>query len=259
VVDRNTVSRVLRCGEVRLFSLARERLFAGGADFVHVVTVNAEIFVMAHENERLKRLLETTVNTVDGRVLQWICALLYRSQRIMLLKGADLIYDLAAWCQARNEKLFLLGSTEESNALAVAVLEARYPGLRVAGFGPSLGQSPFEPRCRRSILERVNRFGPQQLVVCFGPPRQEFWIQENARELAALGVRCAYGMGGTIDFISGFRPRAPRWMQFIGAEWLFRLICEPRARFHRTMMMFKMPFYALETRRSMELLERSWR
>lgn len=42
-------------------------------------------------------------------------------------------------------------------------------------------------------------------------------------------------------------PRAPKWIEFIGGEWLFRLVCEPRARFGRTMMMFKMPFYAAKT------------
>jgi N-acetylglucosaminyldiphosphoundecaprenol N-acetyl-beta-D-mannosaminyltransferase len=252
--DRNGDGWAVRCGEVRLSSLSRELLFGADAGFGHVVTVNAEIFVMAHENERLKRLLEATVNTVDGRVLQWICMLLYPGRRIRLLKGADFIYDLAAWCRGNGQRLFLLGSSEDSNAAAVAALRGRYPGLDVNGFGPPLAESPFDDPCRRTILERIARCRPHHLVVCFGPPKQEFWIEENASGLAALGVRRAYGMGGTIDFVSGFRRRAPRWVQFIGAEWFFRLLCEPRVRFRRTLIQFKMPLYAARTSRRVEWL-----
>lgn len=34
-------------------------------------------------------------------------------------------------------------------------------------------------------------------------------------------------MGGALDFAAGIIPRAPRWMQRLGLEWLYRLIKEP--------------------------------
>jgi N-acetylglucosaminyldiphosphoundecaprenol N-acetyl-beta-D-mannosaminyltransferase len=238
-----------RCGELKMISAPVENLFAANGEFHHVVTVNAEIFVLAHENQRLKCLLENTMNTVDGRILQVICRLMYPANGIHLLRGSDFIYDLAAWCQENRERLFLLGSSAESNARAVAVLKKFHPRLEVDGFGPPLAESPFGEPCRQKILDRIARWRPRHLVVCFGPPKQEFWISENAAELAAVGVRRAYGLGGTIDFVSGFRRRAPRWLQTIGAEWLFRLLCEPRARFRRTLIQFKMPFYAAKTDR----------
>jgi len=36
------------------------------------------------------------------------------------------------------------------------------------------------------------------------------------------------GVGGSFDVLSGKLPRAPRWVQVIGMEWLFRLLLEPR-------------------------------
>jgi exopolysaccharide biosynthesis WecB/TagA/CpsF family protein len=246
---------IFHCGRLRLVSLPAEKLFAGNGRFLQIVPVNAEVFVMAHQDARLRRLLETTVNTVDGRVLQWICKLLYPHHRIVLLKGANFIYGLARFCHSRCEKLFLLGSNGNSNARAVAVLQASYPGLQISGFGPSLSHSPFDSPCRDEILDRIKESRPQHLGVCFGPAKQEFWIEQNAAHLAALGVRCAYGLGGTIDFISATRPRAPRWVQYVGTEWLFRLICEPRARFYRTLIQFKMPFYAAKTHRMIKTLD----
>ncbi len=36
------------------------------------------------------------------------------------------------------------------------------------------------------------------------------------------------GVGAAFDFLAGRKKQAPRWMQRVGLEWLFRLGCEPR-------------------------------
>ena len=35
------------------------------------------------------------------------------------------------------------------------------------------------------------------------------------------------GVGGSLDFVAGLAPRAPRWLQRIGLEWLYRLARQP--------------------------------
>lgn len=243
-----------RCGQIEMISAREAEIFGGCQDFLQIVTVNAEIFVLAHENPRLQSLLQRTVNTVDGRILQCMCNLLYTKASIRLLNGSNFVADLASWCREKKEKLFLLGSSDDSNRRAVERLRTAHPGLIIDGFGPPLANSPFEGDGRAGIQERLESSRPEHLVVCFGGGKQELWIQENTNYLAALGVKRAYGLGGSIDFISGARRRAPRWMQLIGTEWFFRFLCEPRARFRRTLLMFKMPFYALQTNRRLEHL-----
>jgi len=241
---------ILRCGKVSLWSVPLEYLFMPrGRRFTHVVTVHAEIFVLAHEDERFAEILRNTVNTIDGRVLQGICNLLYPKHGVVRQNGANFIFDLAKHCRDHSERLFLLGASEKANGLAAQRLREEYPGLQVSGFSPPLQSYPFAKDWNALILDQIASFKPQHLVVCFGPKKQEFWIHENSSRLAALGVRCAYGLGGTMDFLSGLKPRAPKWIEFIGTEWLFRLACEPRARFRRTLTMFRMPFYAARTMR----------
>jgi N-acetylglucosaminyldiphosphoundecaprenol N-acetyl-beta-D-mannosaminyltransferase len=41
------------------------------------------------------------------------------------------------------------------------------------------------------------------------------------------------GVGGSFDVIAGKVNRAPKWMQDIGFEWLYRVIQEPRRMFMR--------------------------
>lgn len=241
---------IFSCGGINLYSLPLERLFGkSGESFRHVVTVHAEIFVHAHTDQKLNKILQYTINTIDGRVLQGLCKLLYPADEILRQNGANFTPDLARHCVAHSQRLFLLGSTPNANVLAGQALRHRFPGIQVSGFSPSFGSYPFDPGWNAAILHEIERYRPHQLIVCFGPLKQEYWIHENADCLSRLGVLRAYGLGGTIDFLAGVKPRVPKWMEFIGTEWLFRLLCEPRARFGRTLTMFKMPYYVSRTPR----------
>jgi N-acetylglucosaminyldiphosphoundecaprenol N-acetyl-beta-D-mannosaminyltransferase len=54
---------------------------------------------------------------------------------------------------------------------------------------------------------------------------QENWMYQHGGK---LGVPVTVGVGGSFDVVSGLLPRAPRWMQNWGFEWLFRVAAEPR-------------------------------
>ena len=255
VAEKADTGHVLRCGQRRLFSVPLEFLYRPrGERFTHIVSVNGEVFVLAHEDHRLADIMAKTVNTIDGRVLQGICKLMYPNHRIMRQNGSNFVFNLAEHCRRHSERLFLLGASEKANELATQRLRKEFPGLQISGFSPPLQNYPFAEDWNNTILKQVESFRPHHVIVCFGAPKQEYWIHENSSRLAALGVRCAHGVGATIDFLSGVKSRAPKWIEFIGAEWLFRLACEPRARFRRTMSMFKMPLYAARTARGIERL-----
>jgi N-acetylglucosaminyldiphosphoundecaprenol N-acetyl-beta-D-mannosaminyltransferase len=234
-------------GALSFVSVQPEELFAAPTGALrHVVTVNAELFVLAHQRPAFSRLLSRTVNTVDGRVVQWLTGLAAGGRRWpRKLAGSDLIYDLASWCCQCGARLFLLGASEDANRIARARLAERYRGLQIDGFAPAHGRPLDDPAWNREILDAIARFRPTHLVVCFGPPRQEEWIAAQADALARLGVVVAFGLGGAADFVAGVQRRAPRAIQWLGLEWLFRLVHAPRARFRRTLRMLLLPYYAL--------------
>lgn len=243
-------SRVVavRCGRLGLLSAPKDFIFSGEPErFKHVVTVNAEIFVLAHENPHMKRILEQTTNTIDGQVLAWLCQSLYRKTSIRRFVGADMIYDLAEFCHTSSERIFVLGSTPDALGKGIGYFLNHYPGLQITGYSPPISPYPFAAECNDEILARIAEFRPHHLLVCFGPVKQERWINDNGAQLAELGVRRAYGLGGTIDFVASKQKRAPRWIQNIGLEWLFRFAYQPRARFRRTLTMFRMPYYVAKT------------
>jgi N-acetylglucosaminyldiphosphoundecaprenol N-acetyl-beta-D-mannosaminyltransferase len=242
----STVCNV-RLGKVMLQSVSVDELLSNSGNQVkHIVTVNSEIFVCAHEDAEFEALLQRTVNTIDGRVVHFLCSLLYPGRKLRKRAGSDFIYNLPEHATKHGERLFLLGAEGKSNQGTVEALRKRCPGLVVEGYSPEFTENIQDQSWNEDILGRIASFRPTHLVVCFGPVKQEMWIAQNANYLHGLGVRCAYGLGGTLDFVSGRKKRAPKWIQVIGFEWLFRFLCEPRARFGRTAKMFKMPYYAFK-------------
>ena len=63
-----------------------------------------------------------------------------------------------------------------------------------------------------------------RLLVAYGAPKQEHWLDRN---LAALEIPVGIGVGGVLNYLSGTVPRAPAWVRRIHFEWLHRLISQP--------------------------------
>jgi N-acetylglucosaminyldiphosphoundecaprenol N-acetyl-beta-D-mannosaminyltransferase len=103
---------------------------------------------------------------------------------------------------------------------AAVVLTERNPGLVVAG---ACGGSPADVDAP-DIIARIQAARPDVLFVAYGAPKQDFWISKHG---AASGVPAMMGVGGSLDFLVGVQKRAPRWVQRLNLEWLYRLIAQP--------------------------------
>lgn len=71
---------------------------------------------------------------------------------------------------------------------------------------------------------------PDMLFVAMGSPKQEYWIEDHAKE---LGVPVAMGVGGSFDVLAGLKKDTPAWARGNGLEWLYRLMLEPKAYWKR--------------------------
>jgi N-acetylglucosaminyldiphosphoundecaprenol N-acetyl-beta-D-mannosaminyltransferase len=114
----------------------------------------------------------------------------------------------------------LLGAAPGVAEQTGVCLQALAPGLQIAGTyagTPALAEED-------AIIERIHAANTDVLCVAYGAPSQEFWIYRN---LPRLPAAVAIGVGGAYDFLSGRQRRAPRAMQRIGLEWLYRFYREP--------------------------------
>jgi N-acetylglucosaminyldiphosphoundecaprenol N-acetyl-beta-D-mannosaminyltransferase len=136
------------------------------------------------------------------------------------VNGTDLFPRLAAALAESGRSLYLLGARPGIPDLVAAWIRERHPEARIAGIRHGYFTAEEEP----GVVSEIRASGADVLLVAFGVPRQDFWIE---RHLAATGVKVAMGVGGLFDFYSGRIPRAPVWMREIGMEWFYRFLQEP--------------------------------
>ena len=199
-----------------------------------VVTVNPEFIIAAQRDAAFRAVLAAAdLALPDGAGLLWASRLLGTPLRGRAT-GVDTIEGLAPLAARHGLSFYLLGAAPGIAEEAAARLQARAPGLRIAG--TYAGSPAIEEE--DGIVERVRRAAPDLLFVAYGAPQQDLWI---ARNLQRLGVPVAMGVGGSFDYISGRTPRAPKAWRSLGMEWLYRLIQQP----WRWRRMLALPEFAL--------------
>jgi N-acetylglucosaminyldiphosphoundecaprenol N-acetyl-beta-D-mannosaminyltransferase len=208
--------------------LTLDDVFAEHNGLAQIVTVNAEYIVRANEDERFGRIVNSGVAVFDGQVPYAVARWMNQGRRFDKLPGSELVYHICERAARRGERVYLLGGLADSNARSVQTLRARYPDLAVDGFSPPFVPYPFPEDHDARIAERLGSFRPQYLLVGFGAVKQDFWIDDQRRELERLGVKLAIGVGGTFEMVSGKIKRAPRLLQRLGLEGVYRLAREPK-------------------------------
>lgn len=168
--------------------------------------------------------------SADGMPIVWASRWL-GSPLAMRVAGSDLVPLLAEAAAKKGKTFYFLGGKRfEMTAIRAArALQKRFPELHVAGVdapwvhtaGEALAQAEEEDD---QIVERINAARPDILLIALGSPKQEIWFDRNRHRLK---VPVVMGVGATFDFLAGTTPRAPKWMQQSGFEWLFRLYQEP--------------------------------
>lgn len=191
----------------------------------NVVTPNAQHLCLVKDDARFAEAYRGAwLSVADGVPLVWAARLL-GTPLPGRVNGTDLFERVSAAAAGEGLGVFLLGGRPGAAAEAARVLQARHPGLRIAGTScPPMG---FErdPAALAKVEEEIRAAAPDLLFVGLGAPKQEVWMHEYR---ARLGVPVTVGIGGSFEMVSGRVPRAPRWMQRAGLEWLFRLGREPR-------------------------------
>jgi N-acetylglucosaminyldiphosphoundecaprenol N-acetyl-beta-D-mannosaminyltransferase len=186
----------------------------------HVMTPNAEMLVAASRDARFRDLLnQTALNLPDSAGLLWMANWThqYLPERVT---GVDTVTSLCARLTP-DQSVFFLGAAPGVAEKASIILRMKFPNLRIAGtYGgsPSTAEAP-------EIVERIQQASPSVLLVAYGAPAQDLWIDHHLKNLSS--VRLAMGVGGTFDFIAGTQVRAPKLLQRLHLEWAWRVLLQP--------------------------------
>ncbi len=183
----------------------------------------------AQRDERMRDILnEAFLTTPDGMPLVWV-GKLNGFRGMNRVYGPDLMLLVCEFTRDKKYTHYLYGGVEGVAHELKQRLEARFPGVHIAGtYTP-----PFRPLTateEAEMIGEINALKPDILWVGLSTPKQEKFM---AQYLSKLDVTLMFGVGAAFDFHSGRVRQAPRWMQRSGLEWLFRLLQEPRRLWRR--------------------------
>ena len=196
-----------------------------------IVTANAEIIYQASKNEKMRSVInKAQMVTADGSGVVWASRQLSQPlpQRVT---GIDLVNGICEQSAKEKWKIYILGSAPGVAATAAVNIRDKFPGCNIIG----THHGYFNAKEEKQILAELEQLQPDVLFVALGAPKQEYWIADHIEQLQ---IPVAMGIGGSMDVLSGNVKRAPKWMQKMSLEWLYRLLIQP-TRFKRRLALPK--------------------
>jgi len=139
----------------------------------------------------------------------------------------DFFHDAARAAEQEGLSFYFLGGAEAENAAAVAEAQRLYPRLKIAG----RRNGYWKPEEEAAVVATIQATQPDVVWINLGKPKQEEFCLKYRDALQ--GVTWFKTCGGLYKFLGGIDKRAPLWMQKIGFEWFYRMMCEPRRLFWR--------------------------
>jgi N-acetylglucosaminyldiphosphoundecaprenol N-acetyl-beta-D-mannosaminyltransferase len=149
-----------------------------------------------------------------------------RFHRCTYLDWRDAFWERAI---QENWKVFFVGGAPGVGEAAAARIHADWPGARLRTHHGYFDAAPGSAE-NQAVVEAINAYRPDIVLVGMGMPRQEIWVLENQ---AKLGPCVTFTVGGAFDYEAGVQLASPRWMGQVGMEWLFRLMVDPQRLFTR--------------------------
>lgn len=137
-----------------------------------------------------------------------------------------------AWVQRDKLRVFFVGGAHGVAERAAERIRETWPGVELAVRHGYFDAQPGSPE-NQTVIDAVNSFAPDILLVGMGMPRQEIWTAQNFPALPSCVI---FTVGGAFDYEAGVQVTCPRWIGRLGAEWLFRLALDPQRLFTRYLL-----------------------
>lgn len=189
----------------------------------YVCISNVHTTVTAYRDEEYRNVQNgSALNLPDGKPLS-IVQKLRGYENAGRVPGPDLMPELFSLSQERGYRHYFYGSTQETIEALERNLRERYPKLQIAG----MYSPPFRPLTQQEdeqVIAMINETKPDFVWIGLGAPKQEKWMAAHKGKVNAVML----GVGAGFDFHAGTIKRAPKWMQEICMEWLWRMSQDPK-------------------------------
>lgn len=185
----------------------------------------------SQKNLKLRNIVNSAdMATPDGMSVV-LASRMLGHREVKQVTGTDLMLAFSKLSSEKGYKHFYYGGTYGVPEKLAENMVNRFPKLKIVGtYSPPFRKLTEEED--KAIVEMINNVKPDVVWVGLGMPKQELWIGEH---FGMIDAPVMIGVGAAFDFISGKKKRAPKWMQKVGLEWLYRLLQEPKRLWRRNL------------------------
>jgi N-acetylglucosaminyldiphosphoundecaprenol N-acetyl-beta-D-mannosaminyltransferase len=205
---------------------------AGG---VHLVmTLNVDQLVCLEGSAAFRAAFDqSSIRTIDGWPVLQLSRILGAAD-VERLAGADLLPLCVQAASHFGWRVVLAGGADGVAERAVQRFRGRFPAADVwAQELPWSADGDSAATSEDASVARLQAIKPDIVFVCLGAPKQELWV-ESRREYLPDAIYI--GAGAALDFAAGVQRRAPRLLQRVGLEWVWRLMFSPRRLWRRYLL-----------------------
>lgn len=198
----------------------------------YICVSNVHTTVMASQNEKYRNIQNGAVIALpDGKPLSYVSRKrgYIQADRVA---GPDLMTEIFAISSEKGYRHFFFGSSEETLKKLEDNLTKRYPGINIVGmlspkYYQKIDEMPEEEN--EKYIQKINSSKADFVWIGLGAPKQEQWMAMNEGKVHGVMI----GVGAGFDFHAGTIKRAPKLLQGLYLEWLYRLLQDPKRLFKR--------------------------
>lgn len=188
----------------------------------YICVSNVHTTVMAHRDEEYRKVQNhAAMSLPDGKPLS-IVSRKRGYEGAKRVPGPDLMPKVFELSREKNYRHYFYGGKQETLEQLLTKLKEKYPYLEIAGSDSPPFRDLSEEEDKESI-QRINEAKPDFIWVALGAPKQEMWMYMHENQVNGVMI----GVGAAFDFLAGTVKRAPRWMQEMCLEWLYRILQDP--------------------------------
>ena len=194
---------------------------SASSPYAYVITPNVDHMTrLANSPPSVRHAYEQAdLKLCDSRVLAWLARRV--GIELSVVPGSDLTADLFRHELCLGDRVCLVGGQQGDGAR----LETLYPGITVIQHCPPMGLRN-DAAARAAAVDAAVLAQARVTLFAVGSPQQELLAREMADHSNALGTGLC--IGASADFLLGTQRRAPRLVQQLSLEWLWRLLTDPR-------------------------------
>ncbi len=192
----------------------------------HLLGVNADKINELNTSEKFNEIIKSAeiINADGASVI--LASKFLKKPLPERVAGIDLMQELLQLSNKEGYSVYFLGAREYVVKKMIQNLQKKYSNIHISGYRNGY----FDKNEWNDIAQQIKKLQPDIVFIGISSPTKEYLIDYFLKgKISSIFM----GVGGSFDVLSGEIKRAPKIMQKLNMEWLYRVKQEPRRLFKR--------------------------